>query len=135
MCMQKLWHLLVMVNPQRDGRAPVDPDSWQAHLEALQIGGLRNLDLHRALTKLVLPVLLNLATCLSVPYVISRGLLPHLGLSASALQYANLYAHQVCHGCYLAFLGVKRFVRLAVQLHNAIRDDKYLLGRELQNSS
>lgn len=122
-----------MVAPRRDGRGPVDPDSWQAHLDALQAGGLRNLDLNRALTKIVLPVLVNLATCLSVPYVITRGLLPLLGLPASALQYANLYGHQVCHGCYVAYLGSKKLAGLAVQLHNTIRDDRYLVGRELHN--
>lgn len=131
--LQKLWHLLVMVAPRRDGRAPPDPDSWQAHFDALQAGGLRNLDLNRALTKIVLPVLLNLATCLAVPYVITRGLLPMLGLPAPFLQYASLYGHQVFHGCYLAYLGSKKLAGLAVQLHNTIRDDRYLVGRELHN--
>jgi E3 ubiquitin-protein ligase MARCH6 len=122
-----------MVAPRRDGRAPPDPDSWQAHFDALQAGGLRNLDLNRALTKIVLPVLLNLSTCLAVPYVVTRGLLPLLGLPAAALQYANLYGHQVFHGCYLVYLGSQRLAGLAVQLHNTIRDDRYLVGRELHN--
>lgn len=129
----KLWHLLVMVAPRRDGRAPPDPESWQAHFDALQAGGLRNLDLHRALTKIVLPVLLNLATCLAVPYVVTRGLLPLLGLPAVVLQYANLFGHQVFHGAYLAYLGARKLAGLAVQLHNTIRDDRYLVGRELHN--
>ena len=122
-----------MVAPRRDGRAPPDPDSWQAHFEALQAGGLRNLDLGRALTKIVLPVLLNLATCLALPYVVTRGLLPLLGLPAAFLQWASLYGHTLFHGAYLAYLGSRRLAGLAVQLHNTIRDDRYLVGRELHN--
>lgn len=129
----KLLHLLVMVTPRREGRQPVDPDSFQAHFEAIQAGGLRNLDFHRALTKIVLPVLLELATSLAAPYVITRGVLPLLGLPVHVLQYANLYAYQVYHGFVLLFLGSKKVGRLAVQLHNAIRDDKYLVGRQLNN--
>jgi hypothetical protein len=127
----KLWHLLVMVAPRGDGAAP--PDSWQAHFDALQAGGLRNLDFSRALTKIVLPVLLNLATSLAVPYVVTRAVLPLLQLPASVLGYANLYAYQVYHGAYVAWLGGRRLHALAVQLHNAIRDDRYLVGRQLNN--
>jgi Sec-independent protein translocase protein TatA len=127
----KLWHLLVMVAPRRDGAAP--PDSWQAHFDALQAGGLRNLDFSRALSKIVLPVLLNLATSLAVPYVVTRAVLPLLQLPASVLGYANLYAYQVYHGVYVAWLGGRRLHALAVQLHNAIRDDRYLVGRQLNN--
>jgi Sec-independent protein translocase protein TatA len=127
----KLWHLLVMVAPRRDGAAA--PDSWQAHFDALQAGGLRNLDFIRALTKIVLPVLLNLATSLAVPYVVTRAVLPLLQLPASVLGYANLYAYQVYHGVYVAWLGGRRLHALAVQLHNAIRDDRYLVGRQLNN--
>lgn len=127
----KLWHLLVMVAPRRDGAAA--PDTWQAHFDALQAGGLRNLDFHRALTKIVLPVLLNLATSLAVPYVVTRAVLPLLQLPASVLGYANLYAYQVYHGVYVAWLGGRRLHALAVQLHNAIRDDRYLVGRQLNN--
>jgi Sec-independent protein translocase protein TatA len=127
----KLWHLLVMVAPRRGGAAP--PDSWQAHFDALQAGGLRNLDFSRALTKIVLPVLLNLATSLAVPYVVTRAVLPLLQLPASVLGYANLYAYQVYHGVFVAWLGGRRLHALAVQLHNAIRDDRYLVGRQLNN--
>jgi E3 ubiquitin-protein ligase MARCH6 len=127
----KLWHLMVMVAPRRDGAAA--PDSWQAHFDALQAGGLRNLDFNRALTKIVLPVLLNLATSLAVPYVVTRAVLPLLQLPASVLGYANLYAYQVYHGVYVAWLGGRRLHAMAVQLHNAIRDDRYLVGRQLNN--
>lgn len=128
----KLWHLIVMVAPRREGVALAE-DSWQAHFDALQHDGIRNLNFHRALTKIVLPVLVHLATSLAVPYIISRGILPLFGLPAIALQYANLYSYQVCHVIYLAYLGSRRLRKLLVDLHNAIRDDRYLVGRELNN--
>lgn len=129
----KLWHLLVIVAPRREGRPPPDPDSWQGHFDALQAGGLRGLDFPRALTKVVGPVLLQLATCLAVPYVVTRGLLPLLGLPAAVQRYANLYGYLAYHGAYLAVLGSRKLASLAVQLHNTIRDDRYLVGRELNN--
>ncbi|KAF6256292.1 hypothetical protein COO60DRAFT_1702419 [Scenedesmus sp. NREL 46B-D3] len=127
----KLWHLLIMVAPRRDGAAP--PDSWQAHFDALQAGGLRNLDFSRALTKIVLPVLLNLATSLAVPYVVTRAVLPLLQMPASVRGYASLYAYPAYHGACVAWLGGRRLHALAAQLHNAIRDDRYLVGRQLNN--
>lgn len=128
----KLWHLLVMVAPRRDGQPPAE-DSWQAHFEALQNDGLRNLNFTRTMRGILLPVMTQLATALAVPYVITRGVLPWLGLPAPALQYANLYGHQVYHGMYLLYLGLRRLRKVAVELHNAIRDDRYLVGKELNN--
>eukprot|EP00775_Hariotina_reticulata_P005538 gene5538-5774_t len=91
----KLWHLMVMVTPRR-GQDPPDPNSWQAHFEAVQAGGLRNLQFKRALTKIVLPMMIQLGTGLSAPYVLSRGVLPLLRPPAEVLQYADLYAHLEC---------------------------------------
>jgi hypothetical protein len=128
----KLWHLLVMVAPRRDGQPPPE-DSWQAHFEALQNDGLRNLNFTRTMHGILLPVMTQLATALAVPYVITRGALPWLGLPAHVLQYANLYGHQVYHGLYVLYLGLRKMRKAAVELHNAIRDDRYLVGKELNN--
>jgi hypothetical protein len=141
----KLWHMLAAIRG-RDaangggargggggGAAAADGAPWHAHLEALQAQGVRDLDFGRALRRVVLPVLSGLLTALAVPFVVTRGLLPLLGLPAPALQAANLYGYAACHGAYLVYLAGARLRRALRELHNAIRDDRYLLGRRLNN--
>jgi E3 ubiquitin-protein ligase MARCH6 len=123
-----------MVAPRREGRAAPDPDSWQAHFEALQAGGLRQLDTQRAMRHIVLPVLVNIATVLAAPYVATRGLLPLLpGVPVRVLVLANLYGHTACVGVLAAAWGARQLAVAAARLHNSIRDDRYLVGRELHN--
>jgi hypothetical protein len=128
----KLWHLLVMLAPRPGGRPPPEA-SWQALFEALQNGGLRQLDFGRAMRGLVLPTLNSLATGLAVPYVVTRGVLPLLGLPARWLQYAGLYGYTAYHGAWGALLLVRKLREVVARLHNAIRDDRYLVGRQLKN--
>jgi len=113
--------------------APVEDDSWHVHFEALQAQGLRDLDFSRALRRVVLPVLSGLLTALAAPFVLTRGVLPLLGLPAAALQLCNLYGYAACHGAYVAFLASSRLRAALHDLHNVIRDDRYLLGRRLNN--
>lgn len=132
----KLWHLMVMVAPRGGaggGAAPPAHDTWQVHFEALQRDGIRNLDFPRAMRGIVLPAVLTLSTSLAVPYVATRGLLPLLGLPAPWLRVGNLYAHLGYHLLLASWLALAKVRVLLGRLHNAIRDDKYLVGRELKN--
>lgn len=128
----KLWHLMLMVTPRREGQAAA-PDTWQAHFELLQRDGLRGLQFRRALTRIVLPMLMNLATALAAPYVITRGILPASGLPVEVLTFVSLYAYTGLAASLAALYAVKVARRAVVKLHNAIRDDRYLVGRELRN--
>ena len=73
---------------------------------------------------------------LAVPYVVTRGLLPHvLGrlLSAEALQAVFLYGWFVEALLAASVLLSAQLRRGFVMLHNTLRDEKYLVGRELRN--
>jgi hypothetical protein len=138
----KLGHMLAVVRGRERraggggaaaGGANEQLNAWDVHLEALQAQGLRELDFGRALTRIVLPALDALLIALAAPYVLTRGLLPLLGLPARALQVANLYGYAVCHGLYLSYLASARVRAGLKELHNSIRDDRYLLGRRLNN--
>jgi E3 ubiquitin-protein ligase MARCH6 len=170
----KLWHLLVVVAPRREGQgqevagaaaagarpqqrpaaggaaaagaaarggaggaagaaADADDDSWLAHFEALQREGFRHINCRRALTKLVLPVMAHLGTALAAPYVVTRWLLPMVGLPARWLQLANLWAYTVLAVAMAAVAAVRKVRALAAALHATIKDDRYLVGRRLNN--
>lgn len=170
----KLWHLLVVVAPRREGQgqeapgaaaagarpqqrpaaggaaaagaaarggaggaagaaADADDDSWLAHFEALQREGFRHIHCRRALTKLVLPVMAHLGTALAAPYVVTRWLLPMAGLPARWLQLANLWAYTVLAAAMAAVAAVRKVRALAAALHATIKDDRYLVGRRLNN--
>jgi hypothetical protein len=135
----KLGHMLAVVRGRerraggRGGGGAAAANAWDVHLEALQAQGLRDLDFRRALTHVVLPALDALLVALAAPYVLTRGLLPLLGLPPRALQVAHLYGYAACHGLYLSCLASARLRAGLRELHNSIRDDRYLLGRRLNN--
>jgi hypothetical protein len=108
-------------------------DSWAAHFEALQREGFRNINCRRVLQRLVLPVVAQLGTALAAPYALTRGLLPLLGLPAPWLQRANLWAYAALALALAALAAVRRLRAAAAALHSAIRDDRYLVGRRLDN--
>ena len=70
------------------------------------------------------------------PYLLTRGLLPAVAsgfLSAESLQAAFLYGWLVegmLVGGILLSIQLQRGFTL---LHNSVRDDKYMVGRELRN--
>ncbi|GBF99992.1 hypothetical protein Rsub_12719 [Raphidocelis subcapitata] len=153
----KLWHVLAFVRgrgrpgaagpgagggagggggpPAANAAGPADAaaEGWPIDVEALHPQALGRLDFRRAMGGVVLPVLGNLLTALAVPYVLTRGLLPLLPLPARALQAANLWGYAACHGAYAGWLAAGRLRAAVRELHNAIRDDRYLLGRRLNN--
>ena len=73
---------------------------------------------------------------MTVPYVVTRGLLPHLAcgmLSAETLQGAFLWGWLAEGGLLSAILLSTQLRRGFALLHNSLRDEKYLVGRELRN--
>lgn len=129
----------MLVRPPQEGVPPGPEDPWWHHLHLLQQGGLRNVNFEAAMTRVVLPVLKQLVTALTLPYVVSRGVVPqaalYLRLPVQVVQYANVYAYAATAMAATAWQVNKQLCRLVAKLHAAIRDDKYLLGRELDNFS
>ena len=87
-----------------------------------------------AFSQILWPAIKPLALLLAIPYAVSRGLVPWLDLAAEEMQtlytygFALEYVLVVCYYCL-------HHVRAALhRLHNSIRDDRYLIGRQLNNS-
>ncbi|KAL0699035.1 hypothetical protein Bca4012_055157 [Brassica carinata] len=131
-------------------------DTWKAKFERVEVDGFSRLQGLWVLKEIVSPIVMKLLTALCVPYVLARGVFPMLGypLTVNSTVYrfawigclsASLlcFCAKKCHDWFIDLLGASIFSlvgdsirRLHVwfgNLHNSIRDDRYLIGRRLHN--
>lgn len=108
---------------------------WRERVLRAKEGDIIDLDQNfsRTMREVVLPVLVSVITALSVPYSVARGLLPILGVARwiSNLVYRYAYLVVTCLCC--GFEAVRYSVSVLRDLHDSIRDDKYLVGKRLYN--
>lgn len=125
----KVWTRLVMLGPP----IPLMSEQWRARFERVRRDGIAGLRFVWVLREIVAPVLIALLTVLCVPFVAAHGLFPLLGFSllvnSAVYRFAWLGSFVVC----LALWCLARARTWLTQLHNSIRDDRYLVGRKLHN--
>lgn len=116
-----------------EGTLPGYVAQWRDRIHLVQRLGVTQIPFTLAFTQLLWPAMKPLAVLLAVPYAVSRGLVPWLDLSPADMQtlytygFAFEYIVVVCYHCL-------QHVRTALLgLHNSIRDDRYLIGRQLNN--
>ncbi|KAL3131681.1 hypothetical protein ABBQ38_007973 [Trebouxia sp. C0009 RCD-2024] len=86
-----------------------------------------------AFRELLLPIMKPMMVLLAVPYAITRGVVPFLDLSAEQMQTLNIWGFAVEHVVVLAYFCLRQLHSTLQRLHNSIRDDRYLVGRQLNN--
>ena len=106
---------------------------WRARMQPLQQLGILHVPLQTALKDMIWPVARVFGLLLSVPYVLTRGVIPLFKLPAETTQQAFLWSYWVEVGLLLGCLLMKHALRGARRLHNSIRDERYLIGKQLQN--
>ncbi|KAL6209805.1 hypothetical protein ACLB2K_020744 [Fragaria x ananassa] len=125
----KIWTRLVML----DHMMPLVDESWRVKFERVREDGFSRLQGLWVLREIVFPIIMKLLTALCVPYVLARGLFPVLGypLVVNSAVYRFAWIGCLCFSvlCFCA----KRFHVWFTNLHNSIRDDRYLIGRRLHN--
>ncbi|KAJ7946073.1 E3 ubiquitin-protein ligase MARCH6 [Quillaja saponaria] len=125
----KIWTRLVML----DHMMPLVDESWRVKFERVREDGFSRLQGLWVLKEIVFPVIIKLLTALCVPYVLARGVFPVLGyplvVNSAVYRYAWLGCLSFSCFCFCA----KRFHVWFTNLHNSIRDDRYLIGRRLHN--
>ncbi|XP_038725616.1 probable E3 ubiquitin ligase SUD1 isoform X2 [Tripterygium wilfordii] len=125
----KIWTRLVML----DRMMPLADESWRMKFERVREDGFSRLRGLWVLQEIVLPIIIKLLTALCVPYVLARGVFPVLGypLVVNSAVYRFAWLGCLCFSvlCFCA----KRFHVWFTNLHNSIRDDRYLIGRQLHN--
>ncbi|XP_057963667.1 probable E3 ubiquitin ligase SUD1 isoform X2 [Malania oleifera] len=125
----KIWTRLVML----DHMMPLVDESWRTKFERVRDDGFSRLQGLWVLQEIVLPIIMKLLTALCVPYVLARGVFPIFGypLVVNSAVYRFAWLGCLCFSC-LCFCA-KRFHVWFMNLHNSIRDDRYLIGRRLHN--
>ncbi|KAL2939365.1 putative E3 ubiquitin ligase SUD1 [Bienertia sinuspersici] len=125
----KIWTRLVML----DHMMPLVDESWRAKFERVREDGFSRLQGLWVLREIVLPIILKLLTALCVPYVLARGVFPVLGYPLIVNSAVYRFAWLGCLCLSVLFFCAKRFHVWFTNLHNSIRDDRYLIGRRLHN--
>lgn len=125
----KIWTRLVMLGQM----APLTDDSWRIKFDQVRADGFSRLRGLWVLQEIVAPILTKLLTALCVPYVFARGLFPLFGYSLIINSAVYRFAWLGCLTLGLLWYCIKRFHQWFMNLHNAIRDDRYLIGRRLHN--
>eukprot|EP01018_Ginkgo_biloba_P022939 Gb_33866 [translate_table: standard] len=125
----KIWTRLVMLGQM----APLADESWRIKFDQVRADGFSRLRGLWVLREIVAPILMKLLTALCVPYVLARGLFPILGYSLIINSAVYRFAWLGCLSLGLLWYCMKRFHQWFMNLHNSIRDDRYLIGRRLHN--
>ncbi|KAG7618352.1 Zinc finger RING-CH-type [Arabidopsis thaliana x Arabidopsis arenosa] len=125
----KIWTRLVML----DHMLPIVDDSWRAKFERVREDGFSRLQGLWVLREIVFPIVMKLLTALCVPYVLARGVFPMLGYPLVVNSAVYRFAWIGCLSVSLFCFCAKRCHVWFRNLHNSIRDDRYLIGRRLHN--
>lgn len=125
----KIWTRLVML----DQMTPLADEGWRLKFEQVKADGFSNLRGFWVMQEIVVPILLKLLTALCAPYVFARGLFPTLGCSPIVNSAVYRFAWSGCLLLGVGWYGLQRMQRWCLDLHNAIRDDRYLVGKRLHN--
>lgn len=126
----KVWTKLVMLGHS----IPFIDDSWRVKFAQVWDDGYSRLRGWWVFREIILPFLIPLFVVLCIPYVLARGIiLASFGCSWFAGYPIYRYAWSGCLLLSLSLHGAKRVHKWFMDLHNAIRDDRYLVGRRLHN--
>ncbi|MFS7995668.1 hypothetical protein Hanom_Chr12g01120671 [Helianthus anomalus] len=125
----KIWTQLVML----DQMTPLVDDSWRVKFERVRNDGFSRLQGFWVLREIVIPIVMKLLTALCFPYVLARGVFPVFGYPLVVNSAVYRFAWVGCLGFSLVCFCGKRCHAWFNDLHNSIRDDRYLIGRRLHN--
>ncbi|XP_057546361.1 probable E3 ubiquitin ligase SUD1 [Amaranthus tricolor] len=125
----KIWTRLVML----DHMMPLVDETWRTKFERVRENGFSRLQSLWVLREIVLPIIMKLLTALCVPYVLARGVFPVFGYPLIVNSAVYRFSWLGCLSLSVLFFCAKRFHVWFTDLHNSIRDDRYLIGRRLHN--
>eukprot|EP01132_Coremiostelium_polycephalum_P001222 gene1222-1543_t len=136
----KFWYRWVTTNVNANNNrfnVPEDlerpRDRWVDRIEQFKRNGFMNIDVKFTLLKIIFPIGHYLLTLFTVPFCLSKGIIPMFGGSLTLENIVFRYG-------YPTFFFVLVFEKLVQKsktwfsnFHNVIRDDRYLIGKNLIN--
>jgi len=128
------WFLGLMYTKITAAITFMGPDWWlKTGIEQLYQDGVRNLNLARIIQSIVMPCVTRLGLSLSVPYILSHGILPMLlqdvQLVISVQRRIYPFTLLTVVLVFLLILQFKQFNKLLEHIKN----DRYLVGKRLVN--
>lgn len=108
---------------------------WRERVMRAREGDILGVNGHfkRSMKEVVIPVLVSVVTALAVPYSFARSMLPIVGASRWLCNLVYRYGYLVVACCYCGLEGLRYTSDMLNDLHDFIRDDKYLIGKRLYN--
>lgn len=125
--------MLIFEQVMLDHMMPLVDESWRVKFERVRENGFSRLQGLWVLREIVFPIIMKLLTALCVPYVLARGVFPVLGYPLVVNSVVYRFAWIGCLSFSVFCFCAKRFHVWFTNLHNSIRDDRYLVGRRLHN--
>lgn len=116
-----------------EGNLPRSLAKWRDRVLLVQRFGVLQVPFSVAFTELLWPVMKPLILLSALPYAITRGLVPLLSLSAAEMQTIHIYGFAAEYVLVLSYFCLQHIHAALQRLHNSIRDDRYLVGRQLNN--
>ena len=134
----KLWVRIMVVPVQLDPfdqeELPQAAQEWQRRIDRLRQNGVLGVDFCWTMKTLVSPTLCTLADAIAIPYVAAQGIAPAFLLDSPR---DRAWAKRLAVPTYLAAKAALAVLKAAwwsiVALHEHIRDERYLLGVQLNN--
>ncbi|WOK95086.1 putative E3 ubiquitin ligase SUD1 [Canna indica] len=125
----KIWTRLVIL----DQMAPLVDENWRRKFERVREDGFSRLRGLWVLREIMIPIISKLLTALCIPYVFAKGVFPVFGYPLIVNSVVYRFSWLGCLLFSLVCFCAKRFHVWFTNLHNSIRDDRYLIGRRLHN--
>ena len=116
-----------------EGNLPGGLVIWRERFQHVQRIGVTKVPFVTAFTKVLWPMIKPLSYLLAIPYAITRGFIPLLNLTTEEMQSLYVFGFTVEYVLIVCYLGLKHVHKAVRRLHNSIRDDRYLVGRQLNN--
>ncbi|KAM9977262.1 hypothetical protein ACTFIR_011121 [Dictyostelium discoideum] len=108
-------------------------DRWIDRFKQFKRNGISNIDLKWTFSKIIFPICHYLFTLLTVPIFFSKFLVPLFGGSLILESISFRYGFAVY--CFILLFEkiLHKVKQWSSRFHNMIRDDKYLVGKQLHN--
>jgi len=121
----KVWYRIVMVEGVSD--------KWKAKFDKVFNDGLKNIDVYHIICNMIVPISNMLLLRLCVPYFFVKIVLPFLDLPEKLVQFWSHFVFFYFSALLGIVFGVQMLAEYLIQLHHRLRDEKYLVGKRLQN--
>lgn len=106
---------------------------WRQRVQHVHQIGITRVTFSVAFREVLGPLMKSLAYLLAVPYVLARGIVPLCDISSEGMETLYVFAFTIEGVLMACYCGGRHVCKKLQRLHNSIRDDRYLIGRQLNN--